>query len=77
MKAKYVFKGKNITTLVILKIDKVVSLLAFKLNLDYYTALDVFYKSRVYEAMIDTKNILWAESAEFVVDELMREKEVS
>jgi hypothetical protein len=39
--------------------------------------LKEFYESRTYKALQNTESVLWAESSEFIVDELFREWENS
>jgi hypothetical protein len=59
----------------LLKIEKVVRIVSERTGKTLEEVLGVFYKSRTYKALQNTNCVLWAESSEFIVDELFREWE--
>ena len=58
---------------IIMKIEKVVRLLSNKTGESFEKMLEKFYKSRTYKVLRNTQSMLWAESSEFIVDEVLRE----
>jgi hypothetical protein len=73
MKDKYVFKGEDITTDVLFKIEQIASILAEKERIPFDAAYAAFVSSNTYRILKRTNNLYWAESAEFIVDEYYRE----
>ena len=73
MKNKYVYRGQDITTDVIMKIEHVARLIAEKNSCDFERAYGGFIESKTYTALQNTESVMWAESAEFIVDEYIRE----
>ena len=73
MKNKYVYRGQDITTDVIMKIEHVTHLIAEKKSCDFEQAYRDFVLSKTYAALQKTESVMWAESAEFIVDEYFRE----
>lgn len=74
---RYIYQGEDITLDVIMKIEHVVRLIS-QISGDHFDAcLYEFYKSQVYEALIQTGSLMWSESAEFIVDEFFREKSLT
>jgi len=73
MKDKYVFKGEDITTDLLFKIEQIVSILAEKEHIVFDDAYELFVSSDTYSILKRTDNLYWAESAEFIVDEYYRE----
>ena len=69
----YVFNGKDITMTVCLQIRAVVDILQEWLNIDFMEAIDLFYLSDTYQSMRDVRNGLWAESAEYIADQVLEE----
>lgn len=69
----YVFNGKDITMTVCLQIRAVVDVLQKWLNIDFMEAIDLFYLSDTYQSMQDVRNGLWAESAEYIADQVLEE----
>jgi hypothetical protein len=76
IKQKYVYKGKDISFTVICKIEQVVTLLAEKETGDFDDVHAEFLVSNTYNALQEPRSLLWAESAEFIVDEYYREKKL-
>jgi hypothetical protein len=74
VKDKYVFKGEDITTDVLFKIEQIASILAEKERVPFDDAYAAFVSSNTYGILQRTDNLYWAESAEFIVDEYYREK---
>ena len=74
MKEKYIFNGQDITTDVLFKIEKIVSIMAEKEKTSFDYAYEMFISSGTYSILKRTDNLYWAESAEFITDEYYREK---
>jgi len=73
MKDKYLFKGEDITTDVLFKLEHIVNILAEKDHIPFDEAHKRFVSSQTYLILKRTDNLFWAESAEFIVDEYHRE----
>ena len=74
MNGKYIFKGQDITTDLLFKIEQVTSILAEKEHIQFDDAFAAFISSGTYRILKRTDNYYWAESAEFIADEYYREK---
>jgi hypothetical protein len=74
VKNKYIFKDQDITTDILFKIEKIVSILAEKEHITFDEAHANFVSSNAYSILRRTDNLYWAESAEFIADEYYREK---
>ena len=74
MNGKYIFKGEDITTDVLFKIEQITNILAKKEHLSFDDAYEAFISSETYRILKRIHNLYWAESAEFLVDEYYREK---
>ena len=74
METKYSYKGQDITTDMMFKIEHIVNILAERENKDFDTVLAIFLTSDTYRILQQTDNLLWAESSEFIADEYDREK---
>ena len=74
MKDKYIFKGEDITTDVLFKIEHIVNIMTEKEKISFDEAYKAFIFSNTYNILKQTENLYWAESAEFLVDEYYREK---
>ena len=75
MKNKYLFKGQDITTDMLFKIEQITSLLAKKECISFDEAYAAFISSKTYAVLKQTDNLYWAESAEFLADEYWRERQ--
>ena len=75
METKYSYKGQDITTDMMFKIEHIVNILAERENKDFDTVLAIFLTSDTYRILQQTDNLLWAESSEFIADEYDREKQ--
>ena len=73
MNDKYVFKGEDITTDILFKIEQIASILAEKENIIFDDAYNKFIFSNTYNILQRVGNLYWAESAEFIADEYFRE----
>lgn len=73
MLKKYSYKGQDITLDIVMKIEKIVRIVSEKTGKPFEEVLSSFYKSNTYKSLQNTASTLWAESAEFIVDELFRE----
>lgn len=69
----YTFNGKDITLNVCIQIRAVVDILQERLNIDFVEAINQFYNSETYKTLQDTRNGMWAESAEYIADRYMEE----
>jgi len=74
MQAKYFYKEQDITTDIIFKIEHIVSIIAEKEKISFEAAYLNFLDSNTYKILQKTSSLMWAESAEFIVDEYYREK---
>jgi hypothetical protein len=74
MKDKYIFKTEDITTDVLFKIEQIVSILAKEEHISFDAAYEAFISCDTYSILKRTNNLYWAESAEFIADEYLREK---
>jgi hypothetical protein len=70
----YVYKGKNISFTVAVKIEHTVDILAQKENRAFDEVYAEFLESNTYRAIQDTRSLMWYENAEFIADEYYREK---
>ena len=74
MTGKYIFKGDDITTDVLFKIEHIASIIAENEHILFDDAYEMFVSSNTYSILKRVYNLYWAESAEFIVDEYYREK---
>jgi len=74
METKYTYKGQDITTDMMFKIEQIVSIVAERENKEFDVIFADFLASNTYAALQKTDNLLWAESSEFIADEYDREK---
>jgi hypothetical protein len=70
---RYYYKDKNLTTLILSKIEHVVGIVAENENLSFDECYPKFISSKTYHNLIHTETLLWGESAEFIVDDYYRE----
>ncbi len=70
----YTFNGKDITMNVCIQIKAVLDLLKEKYRIGFEEAALLFYKSETYKTLQNTENGLWAESAEYIMDRYLEEK---
>jgi hypothetical protein len=72
VKGKYIYKGKDISFLVIRKIEQVVFIIAEKENVSFEDAYSKFLISQTYKSLQNTRTLMWFENAEFIVGEYYR-----
>ncbi|MGM9526693.1 MAG: hypothetical protein ACI3U1_10555 [Peptococcaceae bacterium] len=70
----YTFNGKDITMNMCIQIHAVIKVIQKQLQITFYEALALFYRSETYKIMQNTENALWAESAEYIADQYFAEK---
>jgi hypothetical protein len=70
----YVYKEKNISFVVMVKIVHTVSLLSEKERRAFDEVYADFLESNTYRAIQEPRSLMWYENAEFIVDEYYREK---
>jgi len=73
METKYTYKGQDITTDMMFKIERIVHILSERENKDFDAVFAEFLDSKTYKILQQTDNLLWAESSEFIADEYDRE----
>jgi hypothetical protein len=71
---KYKYKDKDLTTLILLKIEHIVDLIADRENCSFDECYPEFVSSRAYVNLSNPDTLLWGESAEFIVDDYYRER---
>lgn len=69
----YTFNGQDITMNVCIQIKTVINLLQEKFDISFPEAALRFYKSGTYKTLQNTENVLWAESAEYILDRYLEE----
>jgi hypothetical protein len=72
VKDKYIYKGKDISFLVIRKIEQVVSIIAEKEKVSFEDVYSIFLKSQTYKSLQNTNTLMCFENAEFIVGEYYR-----
>jgi hypothetical protein len=70
---KIMYNGQELTFLIVQKVEHIVNIIASKDNVSFDTAYTVFLSSKTYQALQNPVSLLWAENAEFIVDEYYRE----
>jgi hypothetical protein len=70
----YVYKGDDLSFIVLLQIEQTVSILARQEKRAFDEVYTEFLESVVYEAIQNPRAKMWYENAEFVADEYYREK---
>jgi hypothetical protein len=61
----------------VMKIEDVITRIAEKESRDFDVIYGEFLASKTCAALQNTESLLWAESAEFIVDEYYREKTIT
>ncbi|MDR2109171.1 MAG: hypothetical protein LBP28_06915 [Coriobacteriales bacterium] len=74
MSEKYSYRGKNLTTLILAKLEHVACIIADREQITFEQAYREFMQSRAFENLRNTETQLWGESAEFIVDDYYRER---
>ena len=71
---KTMYNGQDVSLIITQKIEQIVSIIAEKDEIIFDSAYKNFLTSRTYIILHNTFSMLWAENAEFIVDEYYREK---
>ena len=71
---KIIYNGQEISFLLVQKTEHIVSIIADKENISFDSAYSNFSFSGLYKSLQNPASLLWAENAEFIVDEYYREK---
>ena len=74
MESKYTYHGIDITLDVYEKIRTVVELIAKREHKTFDESYFLFSSSPVYEALQNEESLMWAESAEYILDEYYRKR---
>jgi pantothenate kinase len=77
MENKYVYKNQDITIDILMKIEDVVTKIATQKAKKFDEVYIDFLASKTYKTLQKMDSLLWAESAEFIIDEYYREKVLS
>jgi hypothetical protein len=75
IKNKYVYKGRDLSFIIVRKIARIVSLIAESKKCSFDESYLDFLESNTYRALQETRSLMWYENVEFVVDEYFRELE--
>jgi hypothetical protein len=73
VEGKYFFNGKDITMNICIQIRDIVDIIQEHDGLSFPDAMVAFYNSKTYEALQNTENALWAESAGYIADRYFEE----
>jgi len=73
MSEGYHYKGRNLSTLILAKIEHVANLIAEREEISFEYAYRKFVDSRTFQILSNTQTLLWGESAEYIVDDYYRE----
>ena len=65
---RLIYKGQDITVDVTLKIEQIVAMIAAQRMMAFDDAYASFTDTRTYDALQNPDSLMWAESAEFIVD---------
>jgi hypothetical protein len=71
---KIMYNGQELTLLLAIKTENIVSIIAEKENTSFDSAYANFLSSKMYKSLQIPASLLWAENAEFIADEYLREK---
>jgi hypothetical protein len=72
---KIMYNGQELTFILVQKIEHIVSIIAEIENTSFDYAYANFLGSKIYKSLQIPVSLLWAENAEFIADEYLREKE--
>jgi len=71
-----IYRDQDITLDVMMKIEHVVTLIAEAEHVSFDKALLLFTVTRTYRSLMNTESLMWSESAEFLLDEFLRERQM-
>lgn len=69
----YMYKGKDVTLLFIMKLTEVCKCISRLTGIQFKNVVPGYYSSNTYEMMKDTENGLWLESVEYIANQYMEE----
>ena len=72
--SSYVYKGKNLTTLVLTKIADTVTIIAMREHRAFEDSYRDFIQSRTFRNLQNTETLMWGENAAYIADDYAREK---
>jgi len=73
IKNRYAYKGDDLTTMILFKVEKIASIIAEKEAVAFDTAYAKFIASKTYGLLQRTETLMWGENSGFVADEYYRE----
>jgi hypothetical protein len=73
IRGKYIYKGMDLGYSIVCLITRTVEILADMKHKSFEEMLGDFLSSKTYGAIQRTNSLMWAENAEFVADEYLRE----
>jgi hypothetical protein len=71
---KIMYNGQELTFLIVQKIEHIVGIIAEREKISFDAAYSNFIASTIYKSLQNPASLLWAESAEFIVDEFYCEE---
>jgi len=71
---KIMYNGQELTFLIAQKTEHIVNIITEKENSSFDSAYANFLSSKIYKSLQIPASLLWAENAEFIADEYLREK---
>jgi predicted ester cyclase len=71
---KIMYNGQELTFLIVQKTEHIVSIIAEKEKSSFDSVYANFLSSKIYKSLQIPVSLLWAENAEFIADEYIREK---
>ena len=69
---KIMYNGQELTFVLVQKIEHIVSIISEKENIPFDSVYTNFSSSQIYKSLQNSASMLWAENAEFIVDEYYR-----
>ncbi len=73
MSTRYIYKGKDLSTLVLSKVEHVASMIAQQDDITFESAFFLLIQTKTFEKLIMLDTLLWSESAEYIVAEYYEE----
>ncbi|HBT94917.1 MAG TPA: hypothetical protein DEB24_01860, partial [Coriobacteriia bacterium] len=69
MSDKYTYKGKDLSALILAKIEHVSSMIAERGNVSFDEAYTRFIPTKTFNSLVNPETLMWSESAEYVLGE--------
>jgi len=73
---KIIYNGQDLSFFISQKIENIINIIAENEKMSFTSAYNIFSSSAIYRSLQNTASLLWTESAEFIVDEYYREKNI-